>query len=379
MSIATGVVFGLAPAIQASRPDLVVELKEKTERAGRIEPALQPAQRARVGAGGAVARRARRRRTVPPQPAARAADQPGLRRGASRRAVVRPRRAGLHRRARAPVPAARARAGGIGARRSGGIGREHRAAVRGRLRADGVSRRAGRIGSPRRPAGADQRRRLALPRDASASRCCAAGRLSETDQPNTPIAVVINETMAKRFWPDQDAIGKRFKFFGQDFFNQVVGIAKDSKYNFIGEEATPFIYQATTQVYQPQLSLFVKASQPSAVLGTVRGRSAAARSQPAADGRVHADRRSSIRRCGRRGWRAWLLAVFAGLSLVLVGHRHLRRDGVRREPADARAGDPHGARREPRRRPASGRDAGAAADADGRRVRPRRVACASRA
>ena len=57
------------------------------------------------------------------------------------------------------------------------------------------------------------------------------------DQPNTPIAVVINETMAKRFWPDQDAIGKRFKFFGQDFFNQVVGIAKDSKYNFIGEEA----------------------------------------------------------------------------------------------------------------------------------------------
>src|SRR6185369_15974235 len=56
--------------------------------------------------------------------------------------------------------------------------------------------------------------------------------LSDTDQPNTPIAVVINETMAKRFWPEQDAIGRRFKFFGQQNFNQVVGIAKDSKYNF---------------------------------------------------------------------------------------------------------------------------------------------------
>jgi putative ABC transport system permease protein len=95
--------------------------------------------------------------------------------------------------------------------------------------------------------------------------------LSDADQPNTPVAVVVNETMAKRFWPDQDAIGKRFKFFGQDFFNQVVGIAKDSKYNFIGEDPTPYIYQATTQVYQPQVSLFVKAKNPAAVLGALRG------------------------------------------------------------------------------------------------------------
>jgi putative ABC transport system permease protein len=94
---------------------------------------------------------------------------------------------------------------------------------------------------------------------------------SEIDQPNTPAVVVINETMAKRFWPDQDPIGKRFKFFGQDFFNQVVGIAKDSKYNFVGEDPTPFIYQATTQVYQPAVSLMVRAQNPTAVLGTLRG------------------------------------------------------------------------------------------------------------
>jgi putative ABC transport system permease protein len=95
--------------------------------------------------------------------------------------------------------------------------------------------------------------------------------LSETDQPNTPAVVIVNETMAKRFWPDQDPIGKRFKFFGQNYFTQVVGTAKDSKYNFVGEDPAPFIYQPLSQAYQPQLSLFVKAPQPEAVLGTVRG------------------------------------------------------------------------------------------------------------
>jgi len=140
--------------------------------------------------------------------------------------------------------------------------------------------------------------------------------LSERDQPNTPMAVVINEAMAKRFWPDQEAIGKRFKFFGQDFFNEVVGIARNSKYNFIGEDETPFIYQATTQVYQPQLSLFVKAAQPPAVLGTVRGEvQQLDRNLPLTgvftlneifDQALWAPRMA-----------ASLLATFAGLSLVL--------------------------------------------------------------
>ena len=48
----------------------------------------------------------------------------------------------------------------------------------------------------------------------------------------------------------------------------MVGVARDSKYNFIGEEPTPYIYQAATQVYQPQLSLFVNAARPEAVLST---------------------------------------------------------------------------------------------------------------
>jgi len=140
---------------------------------------------------------------------------------------------------------------------------------------------------------------------------------SEIDQPNTPSAVVINETMAKRFWPDQDAIGKRFKFFGQDNFQQVVGIARDSKYNFIGEDPTPYIYQATTQVYQPQLSLFVKAPNPQAVIGTVRGEvQQLDRNLPLTGVFTLNEIFDQSLWAPRMG--AWLLAVFAGLSLVLA-------------------------------------------------------------
>ena len=112
VSLVTGVLFGLAPAIQASRPDLVVELKEQagapagSNRLFSLRNLLVAAQVA-LSLVALIGRR-----PVSAQPAERAADQSGLRRGSSRVAVVRSRRAGLHRGARPPVPAARARARG---------------------------------------------------------------------------------------------------------------------------------------------------------------------------------------------------------------------------------------------------------------------------
>jgi putative ABC transport system permease protein len=87
----------------------------------------------------------------------------------------------------------------------------------------------------------------------------ARGRaFADTDVTGAPLVVVINETMAERFWPGQEAIGKRFKFFGDEEFTTVIGIARNAKYNGVAEDPIPFIYQPLRQNYTPQASLHVR-------------------------------------------------------------------------------------------------------------------------
>jgi putative ABC transport system permease protein len=91
-----------------------------------------------------------------------------------------------------------------------------------------------------------------------------------TDKSGAPLVAIVNQTMAQRYW-NGDAIGKRFKFFGDSEFTTVVGIARDSKYNAVAEEPIPFIYQPLEQNYTPAASLHVRArGSASALVSPVR-------------------------------------------------------------------------------------------------------------
>jgi predicted permease len=83
--------------------------------------------------------------------------------------------------------------------------------------------------------------------------------LDEGDKEGGPKAVVINETMAKKFWPKGDALGKRFHFFGaNEPWAEIVGIAKDAKYTFLGEDPQSYIYEAHAQRYSGARTLLVR-------------------------------------------------------------------------------------------------------------------------
>jgi predicted permease len=91
---------------------------------------------------------------------------------------------------------------------------------------------------------------------------------TSTDDVGAPSVVVINEVMAERFWPGKDAIGKRFKFFGDQDYTTVVGIARNAKYNGVAEDPISFIYQPLRQNYTPAATLHVRATGNAAALTT---------------------------------------------------------------------------------------------------------------
>jgi putative ABC transport system permease protein len=82
---------------------------------------------------------------------------------------------------------------------------------------------------------------------------------------------VISEAMARHFWPGEDAIGKRFHFFGDPKLLQVVGVVGDTVINQIGEDPQPLAYLPLTQDFPPAATLQVRTSgDPEAVIATVR-------------------------------------------------------------------------------------------------------------
>ena len=91
---------------------------------------------------------------------------------------------------------------------------------------------------------------------------------TNSDATEAPSVVVINEVMAARFWPGQEAIGKRFKFFNAQEFTTVIGIARTASYNGVGEEPIPFIYQPLRQNYSPAATLHVRAAGNASALAS---------------------------------------------------------------------------------------------------------------
>jgi predicted permease len=269
VALGTGVLFGLAPAVQFSRPDLAVELKDRTSQPTgargqfTIRNALVVAQIALslvalIGAGLFLRSLGNARQIDPGFDADHLAvfsfnlaaqGMPPDAAAARQREILDRVRA---------VPAVQSASYGSFVP-LGGAGFARSVFLEGQ---DVTDARAGRLVQMSNIADG-YLETIGVP--------LMRGRdFAPSDTAESPQVVIVNETMAKRFWPDEDAIGKRFRFSGQEQLTEVVGVARDSKYNFLGEDPQPFIYQPLLQAPQPNVTLHLRSASPSAALGEVR-------------------------------------------------------------------------------------------------------------
>jgi len=89
----------------------------------------------------------------------------------------------------------------------------------------------------------------------------------ERDRTGTPCAAIVNETLARRYWPEEDPLGKWIEVSGMAKGNcQVAGIAEDAPINEIGEPREPYVYLPFWPPWE--MTLLIEAEGDPAALAT---------------------------------------------------------------------------------------------------------------
>ena len=98
---------------------------------------------------------------------------------------------------------------------------------------------------------------------------------TRADVAGSPKVAILNETMAKTFFPNGDALGRRMKFGGgsDPLDMEIVAVVKDSHHSGVKEEPTPFVYIPYEQEKNVgALTYYVRTSQdPTTLAAAVRG------------------------------------------------------------------------------------------------------------
>jgi predicted permease len=85
----------------------------------------------------------------------------------------------------------------------------------------------------------------------------------DSDDAAAPAVAIVNQTMADRFWPHQDPIGKRFSLktaIAPAKTIEIIGIAANGKYTFISEDPRPFFYVPLAQNFVSTRAIQVRSS-----------------------------------------------------------------------------------------------------------------------
>jgi predicted permease len=139
------------------------------------------------------------------------------------------------------------------------------------------------------------------------------------DNEGAPLALIVNQAFARRYFEGQNALGQRVSFRGANGpWSEIIGVVRDTKYRTLGESPRTLVYMPLAQNHETGMTLHIRTvGNPTSVAGSVR------REVQGLDQNLPVTNLQSLSEviagslfAARMG--ATLLAVFGGLALLLA-------------------------------------------------------------
>ena len=154
--------------------------------------------------------------------------------------------------------------------------------------------------------------------DSLGARILKGRAFTERDVSGAPSVYIINETLARRFWPNENPLGKQVRYNDRDPWGEIVGVVEDIKYDGLHLDSTPHLFEPYLQNAWQFLSITIRShlDQSSLLPAVRRELSALDPNLPISNIKTMDDVMSQS--LAMRRFVLLLFSLFAGLALLLA-------------------------------------------------------------
>jgi putative ABC transport system permease protein len=142
---------------------------------------------------------------------------------------------------------------------------------------------------------------------------------TDADRQPAPAVAILNMAAARRYWPDEDPVGRRFRYnLRADDWITVVGVVADTRNVGLQAQPAPQVYLPFDRFTLPFMNIAVRSAAGTGVVASVARSEVAATDPELPVDRVYPLARVVAESVGEPRFRTLLLGLFAAIALVLA-------------------------------------------------------------